>query len=138
MYLLIELSPDLALTIEPPAPPWSELWDDTDCGEWAGFYDVLRASDRSPVGIRFWPFEEALERVSSIKESKRVFWSDQHKSLCILFGDRAEWEETISNDQLFIESRILSQGKKIGLLLSFYGLDERERAALSQAIQRDA
>jgi hypothetical protein len=90
-------------------------------GNWTGFYDWLRSDADSVVGIRYWPFEEATTLISRI--DLRSVKNDSTGALTFFFTSQHQFDEQISSDQAFEESRILVGYKEQDIAFVFGGSD---------------
>ncbi len=133
MLILIQTEPQIRFLVFEEMTQLSEQgWSPTEFGDWIGFYDVLRKADGSAVGVRVWPFEEAAFPLS-IVDTFHV--QSDNKSICFLFGNSNNWDESYSGDQLLEHASIVRKGDRCrGILLSLSALSDKERSAIAAAI----
>lgn len=110
-------------------------WSDSGLGDWLGFYDILRDASNRPIGLRFWPFEDASKMLVSIPPSPQIRVEEGGAALCLLFGVFDQWSEERSGDQLFDESRLLTQpNNEVALLFGLSMLTSSDQLALEREI----
>jgi hypothetical protein len=88
----------------------SDVFKDSSYGGWTGFYDWLRSDTHSVVGVRYWPFEEASALINRL--ALQTAKMDSSGALYFFFTSQHQFDEQISGDQAFEESRILIGSKK--------------------------
>ncbi len=110
MFLLVQISPRLGFSILPTLTGWQTRWQDSGLGHWLGFYDVIRKSGYGAVGLRFWPFEQAVDLLH-FEVSDRLYWTEGQKAVCMLFEANRVWDEIESGDQMMEEARILKRNQ---------------------------
>src|SRR5947208_10883942 len=76
-------------------------------GDWTGFYDWLRTDGGAIVGVRYWPFEKTEFLLRTVARRSGIV-EDTRGALLVFFGGEREFNEELSDDQAFEESRVLS------------------------------
>jgi len=112
-------------------------WTDSGLGDWLGFYDILRNASNRPIGLRFWPFEEAFKALSKITPSAQMRVEDGGAALCLLFGVVDQWSEGKSGDQLMEEARLLTgPNNEVALLVGLSVLAQKDLLELEREIAK--
>src|SRR5262245_45344645 len=105
-------------------------------GHWTGFYDWLRSDRNSVVGIRYWPFDEASTLISrlALPAAKK----DAAGALFFFFTYQHQFNEEISGDQAFEESRLLigSNEEEIAFVFGCSDLTNQEWDSITGAIEQ--
>ena len=110
-------------------------WNDSGLGDWLGFYDILRNASSRPIGLRFWPFEDAAKVLSKIIPSAQMRIEDRGAALCLLFGVVDQWCEERSGDQLMEEARLLfSPNMEVALIFGLSVLALENRLELAREV----
>lgn len=89
---------------------------DTGAGDWLGFYDWLRNSEGTVLGVR-----QYIDDRSSILLEKSFSGTEveaEHGIVRIYFGEERDFDETKSCDQSFGDNRLLVAERKVAL--TFY------------------
>jgi hypothetical protein len=104
----------------------------TDFGSFTGFYDWLRPSVATIVGVRYWPFENTNFLLNTLPECASISVSAA-KGLTILFLAGANYREELSDDQDFSESQLYSGvDGSYALLLGLSGLKPEDLMSIRQ------
>lgn len=108
--LLVALAsaPKLAFARECPASAFrmgGQDYRDQGYGDWTGFYDWLRSSPDTVIGVRYWPFDNTrflADLVSSLPYVK----IPQDSSCLEIYFSNGRIEASASDDQSFGSNRI--------------------------------
>ena len=109
------------------------IFQDTELGDFLGFYDWLRNDEELVIGVRFIPFERIDFLYQYSKQLDYVTIEKENKYLEIFFRNVEYFNEWDSNDQDFGECRIFKNMNN-QLLISFdaENLNENELLIVKQ------
>ena len=81
-----------------------EWYCDLGYGDWSGFYDWLRSSEGSVLGVRYWPdiwnLVNTLSRFQYVERSRTGSYCE------IFFSSRRDFDRKRSADQAFIYDKL--------------------------------
>ncbi|HKP03478.1 MAG TPA: hypothetical protein VJU77_08980 [Chthoniobacterales bacterium] len=109
---------------------------DSKLGDWTGFYDWLRTDTGAIVGVRYWPFEKTEFLVRPAVASSDIV-VDPRGALLVFFGREEHFDDKLSDDQAFEESRVLLFSGRHILLFGCSDLSAEERTQLSRACRHE-
>jgi hypothetical protein len=120
----------------PALPDYAGGLRDSGLGSWTGFYDWLRRSEDSIVGLRYWPFEQAAALLQATQTPGAAKTPDG--ALLFQFDADPNYDETISADQAFEESRLLvdSETDELTFVFGCSDLTRGERASLTEMLSK--
>ena len=97
-----------------------------------GFYDWLRDASGSVIGVRWFPYDEAILReLKYINKYEYIELSSDFLELKLFFSSNRIVDETRSADQDFLENNIYySEDGEYAISFSMDGLNPREKSEL--------
>jgi hypothetical protein len=110
----------------------NERFEDAGFGEWTGFYDWLRNSDRTLLGVRYWVENETGFLVNYTKELPYVAANEQQIEIYFVSGSTPE--PRFSADQEFLYDAVFrSVSGEYAIAFGMEELTEEDLNSLEQA-----
>lgn len=136
--LLVVLKPRLTLARSASWPLKNFTLDekryvDAGYGEWTGFYDWLRDSEKRLIGVRYWPNEDGnlfLDKIRKLSYAQE----GPVKSIEIYFGNNRNAHEKFSSDQdLVYDAVFLAEDGELAIAFEMGSLAESDQGSLGGA-----
>lgn len=122
--LLVVLRPEVVLALAPQCPSdhfmlGGTRYEDLGQGDFLGFYDWLRDSEKRVIGVRHNIFDEFNFPYDAVFNLPYVLVDLKTKSIEMYFSDCRNIEESFSDDQCFSSNRMYKSNNG-EVALSFY------------------